>query len=148
MKITLLTFLGMIPFSNPAVPNPPNLPNPAVVNCADNGGIHEILESDAGQLGACRVEGGLIGSWTLYREMNGTKSTAVEKFFNKEAFTWPGYGNPAAHYCSQVGGSIKTYESEAGQTGFCEFEDGSTINQWTLFGGSEENEKLADLFVD
>ncbi len=140
MKLLLLTLLV-----NSIAATAFAVPNPAAENCVENGGVHEVLDSDAGQFGACRVGKGLIGSWTLFKEMNGAKSIAVEIFFNKKDLTLPEYLNPAANYCSQVGGNIKIYESEAGETGFCEFKDGSTINQWTLFRGAQEAEELAEL---
>ncbi|MFC1663968.1 DUF333 domain-containing protein, partial [Patescibacteria group bacterium] len=41
--------------------------------------------------------------------------------------------NPAAVYCKDQGGTLKNVLFEAGEKGFCVFENGSECNQWDFF---------------
>ena len=47
--------------------------------------------------------------------------------------------NPASVFCEEQGGQIKMYELEAGQAGYCVFEDGRVCEEWALFRDGECN---------
>ena len=121
--------------------------DPATTNCTQSGGTNEVFNLDIGQLGACRIDNALIGSWTLMRELEGTRTIAGQKFCNKENFSQGG-GTPASAYCVQVGGDINSYRDEGAfidSGSFCKFEDNSRIEEWTLMRGSEIGSELAAL---
>ena len=65
-------------------------------------------------------------------------------FANQEEVSLPpsavdnesGLANPAAVFCEKQGGKIQIYEEkagQAGQAGFCVFEDGRICEEWVLF---------------
>jgi uncharacterized protein len=44
-----------------------------------------------------------------------------------------GIANPASVYCEDQGGTLEIRESDAGQTGYCVFDDGRICEEWALF---------------
>lgn len=56
-------------------------------------------------------------------------------FLEKEEEEKAGLPNPAAVYCEEQGGTLESRMVEAGQKGFCIFDDGSECGQWDFFRG-------------
>ena len=82
---------------------------------------------------------------------------AVKAWLKPVVFDAKGGGSPAAHYCSQIGGTITTIVhwgargAAAGEMGLCLFADGSAIDDWALFykqGGSLRGKDLSTLWPD
>jgi len=48
-----------------------------------------------------------------------------------------GIANPASVFCQEQGGQTQLRETEAGQTGYCVFEDGRICEEWALFRDNE-----------
>ena len=96
-------------------------------------------------------DGALIGAETLQKFQNGTQAQAITAFLDENDFqvdptTSP--FNPAFQYCEYLGGRVKNYTTifdgrDIGETGMCQFSDGSMIGQWSLF---YHDQKLADIF--
>jgi putative hemolysin len=67
---------ALLPLCACAVQGDPPLPqvglaNPASVYCAEQGGRVVIRETDAGQVGDCRLpDGRVVEEWALYRAAN------------------------------------------------------------------------------
>jgi len=51
-----------------------------------------------------------------------------------------GIANPAAVYCEKLGYQLIIQEEEDGQRGFCQFPDGSAVDEWKFFIGEEGEE--------
>lgn len=51
-----------------------------------------------------------------------------------------GLANPAAVYCDELGYQYIVQEEEGGQRGFCQFPDGSVVDEWKFFIGEEGKE--------
>ncbi len=51
-----------------------------------------------------------------------------------------GIANPAAVYCEKLGYQSIIQEDEDGQRGFCQFPDGSAVDEWKFFVGEEGEE--------
>ena len=129
------------------------LANPASEYCVKSGGQFELYLTQRGEIGFCKLGRAQIEEWTLYRYKKDSPrvlSAAVKAFLNSdrtEIEVGPGGANPASVYCDKIGGKSVIYDSTLGQTGACEFEDNSTIEEWTLFRGinDPENNKLTGL---
>lgn len=44
-----------------------------------------------------------------------------------------GMANPAAVYCTRLGGRLEIRAEPAGQSGYCHLPDGRTIEEWQLY---------------
>lgn len=127
--------------------------NPASEYCEKKGGNSEIYKGPQGEVGFCKLGGALIEEWTLYRfkvDTPRSPSSAITAFMkagDQEMEVGPGGANPASVYCEKIGGKSVMYESTQGQTGACDFEDQSSIEEWTLFRGVNDpnNAKLKAL---
>lgn len=124
------------------------LPNPATLNCTEKGGVSQVVRTPDGEVGMCQLGEGSIDEWTLYdKQMRvGEDRRALAAFLNRDRVQ-PAVltrGNPADLYCEQVGGKAVTLESANGESSLCQFQDGSSIDSWTLFRGpkDEMNQKL------
>ncbi|HUW08207.1 MAG TPA: DUF333 domain-containing protein [Anaerolineae bacterium] len=102
----------------------PGLANPASVHCEEQGGILDIRTEDAGEVAYCLFEDGSeCEEWA---------------FFNGEcapAGTQPALPNPAAVHCEEQGGILDIRTEDAGEIGYCLFEDGSECEEWAFFNG-------------
>lgn len=47
----------------------------------------------------------------------------------------PGIANPASKFCEDQGGRLEIRTTEAGQTGYCIFDDGSECEEWAYYRG-------------
>jgi TolB protein len=116
-----------------ATPGPPpaagaGLPNPASVNCTQQGGTLAIEErADGGQYGVCYFEDNRqCEEWALMRgecPVGGVKVT--------------GYVTPAARYCAITGGqyAITSNSGADDEQGTCTFKDGSQCDAWEYYSG-------------
>ncbi len=41
--------------------------------------------------------------------------------------------NPASEFCVEKGGKVNIVDTKDGQIGYCEFEDGTGIEEWEYF---------------
>ncbi|GLQ72667.1 putative hemolysin [Vibrio penaeicida] len=41
--------------------------------------------------------------------------------------------NPASEFCVKKGGKVNIVDTKDGQIGYCEFEDGTSIEEWEYF---------------
>jgi len=48
-----------------------------------------------------------------------------------------GLANPASVFCQEQGGQLEIREEEAGQAGYCVFEDGRICEEWALLRDGE-----------
>ena len=46
-----------------------------------------------------------------------------------------GMANPASVFCGEQGGTLDIRAEEAGEVGYCLFEDGSECEEWAFFRG-------------
>lgn len=130
------------------------LPNPAAQLCVELGGtLKPYVQEDGGAVSLCAFQddvylNGLIEEWTLYRYKKGDalQSTAVKAYFDHVAYEAPTQGpvgHPALRYCQQLGGTrLIITEVSGDESGVCRFEDGSQIEEWTLFRGPEIHKSL------
>jgi putative hemolysin len=136
------------------------LPNPASQLCIELGGtLKSYVQEDGGAVSLCAFNddvylNGLIEEWTLFRYMKGDapQSMAVKAYFDHVPYQAPTegpVGHPALRYCEQVGGTryIIT-ESSGDESGVCKFEDGSQIEEWTLFRGPEVHKNLTKVLEE
>lgn len=116
--------------------------NPASKFCADQGGTEITVDQEhwgGNQSGLCRfLDDGMINSWTL---MGYHGSRARDAFFDSywgkmqqqgPMDTW------AIKYCESLGGTVNNGVLHLKPTiryEWCEFEDRSAIELWTLYGG-------------
>jgi len=127
--------------------------NPASILCVQKGGLVSIAKDhDGNEGGMCNLDRAMVPEWTLYHELNGTKTIAIKKYLSQtqtEPSSTPGQSmsNPATLNCIKVGGKVEIYWTEQGQFGICKFEDKSEIEEWTLFHGASfsGNAKLTAL---
>jgi putative hemolysin len=131
------------------------LPNPAAQLCVELGGTSQpYIQQDGGAVSLCAFNddiylNGLIEEWTLFRfkQEGAAPSMAVKAFLEHVPYQAPDkgpVGNPASRYCGQVGGTTGIIKASTGdETGVCRFEDGSEIEEWTLFRGPEVHQGLA-----
>lgn len=47
--------------------------------------------------------------------------------------------NPASVYCIKQGGHLDIRDTPTGQVGYCQFKDGTEIEEWTFFRESRQN---------
>jgi putative hemolysin len=130
------------------------LPNPASQLCVELGGtLKPYVQEDGGAVSLCVFQddvylNGLIEEWTLFRYKKGdaAQSLAVKAYFDHVAYQAPTQGpvgHPALRYCEQVGGTrLIITEASGDQSGVCRFEDGSQLEEWTLFRGPEVHKSL------
>ncbi len=132
------------------------LPNPAAKSCVDLGGVlQSYVKADGGDaITLCAFNddvylNGLIEQWTLFRHKNAsaTPSMAVKAYLDHVAYQAPQsgpVGHPALRYCEQLGGNRFVIREISGdESGVCEFEDGSQIEEWTLFRGPAIHQSLS-----
>lgn len=148
-RTLILASLSILAAAAPAGAFSTGLANPASQLCSDLGGRVEMLSGTGGQVGFCRLDGALVEEWTLLREVNGESQAALDAFLNHVPFHAPkgrGGANPAALYCTQVGGTVtQLRQQDGGTVGACTFADRSIIEEWTLFRGPSDsaNQDLA-----
>ena len=126
--ILMLTTLAVIAACAPPPPPvaEPNLPNPASVHCADQGGKLEIRDEAGGQVGYCLFDDGSeCEEWA---------------FFKGECAPGGGEGrvgmpNPASVHCADQGGKLEIRDEAGGQVGYCLFDDGSECEEWAFMRG-------------
>lgn len=133
------------------------LPNPASQLCVELGGtLKSYVQSDGGAVSLCAFNddvylNGLIEEWTLYRYKKGDaeQSMAVKAYFDHVPYVAPAegpVGHPALRYCEQLGGTRDIITEASGdESGVCRFEDGSQIEEWTLFRGPEVHKSLTEV---
>ena len=102
----------------------PSLPNPASVHCEDQGGTLNIRTEDAGATGYCLFDDGSeCEEWAFF---GGECSPAS---------SLPGLANPASVHCEEQGGTLDIRTDDAGEVGYCLFEDGSECEEWAFYRG-------------
>jgi len=136
------------------------LPNPASQFCVESGGtLKPYVQEDGGAVSLCAFQddvylNGLIEEWTLfrYKKGDGAQSMAVKAYFDHVAYQAPAQGpvgHPALRYCEQVGGTrLIITEASGDESGVCRFEDGSQLEEWTLFRGPEVHKSLTKVLVN
>lgn len=104
------------------------MPNPASVNCIEQGGTLAIEErSDLGQIGVCTFEDNRqCEEWALLRgdcPVGGVKVT--------------GYATPAARYCAITGGAyaITGNSGQDDEQGACTLPHGAQCDAWDYYNG-------------
>ena len=134
--------------------------NPASQLCNELGGeskTYKIASGDSLSLCAFKDDKylyGLIEEWTLfgYKTSSESPSQAIQGYLKHEKYQPPQdgtVGNPASHYCSQIGGQTVLIEDEDGnESGLCEFDDGSQIEEWTLFRGPQVHKGLTKVLQE
>jgi len=130
------------------------MPNPAAKICADLGGENKTYTLRSGaQTSLCKFAdeeflAGYMGEWTLARNYARQEtSQAVKAYFEHVEYQAPDggmVGHPAKQYCEQLGGEQQIIKDELGESGICRFEDGSVIEEWTLFRGPEIHKNLTE----
>jgi putative hemolysin len=75
-----------------------------------------------------------VFTWDYFASLNepSLPPSAVDNMNNQNEIA-----NPASVYCENQGGALEIRESEAGQTGYCVFEDGRICEEWALFRDKE-----------
>lgn len=126
------------------------VPNPASAYCESVGGEIVRYHEDRGVNSLCAFGRAMIGGWTLYYNSVAQvdpQPKAVVAFLNHGPFDAGSIGggmgmpNPASVYCQQVGGALVLGTLDNGdQMGICQFDDNSSIDQWTLFRGPEDED--------
>jgi putative hemolysin len=139
--ILLLASAGFTPVSFAQV----TAPSVAARFCVERGGAVEPVRADLVDFDNCRFDHALIEVWTLFYELNGFKTLAVNAFVHPMSHDGLTQGNPASVYCSRVGGKTRIVDAPDGQYSHCAFIDGTQIEEWTLFLGPKDelNAKLA-----
>jgi uncharacterized protein (TIGR02147 family) len=129
------------------------VPNPASANCVKKGGKSNITDTQMGQIGVCSFGRAGISEWTLFRtQAPASLPMAVVAYLKHPAFSHGQESgrsqmiSPATAYCGQVGGQpiiVSDYRTK-NQYGLCEFQDRSSIEEWTLLYGSSapQNQQL------
>lgn len=116
--------------------------NPASLLCAKLGGKYASGFEPAGEHGLCQFGRAMIGEWTLWRHKNGIPQEAVQVFLLSQEMLGeyqPMIPNPASVHCGKVGGQVLIVaDRNGGQFGLCNFSDGSSIEEWTLFIGAAD----------
>ena len=56
----------------------------------------------------------------------------------KEASVMVGKANPASVYCVVQGGKVIMKQEEQGTVGYCHFNDGKVVEEWTLYRESNK----------
>ncbi len=91
----------------------------------------------------CRIGASAIGLSTFFYQVDEKLALQAIKLFCSRT-TLPPFGdsytplmpNPASEYCQSVGGTaIPTTSLKDHDIGICHFNDGSDIEQWTLYRG-------------
>ncbi len=123
----------------------PNMENPAARNCMVRGGRIVTFSSRAGTMGACAFGKAVIEEWSLLRapglHANEKPNMALRSFLNSSSDAGTIEGNPAAIYCGRSSGSVVTVTDGSGDVGgFCQFKDGSMIEEWTLLRGPRDSD--------
>ncbi|CAH0991713.1 hypothetical protein SIN8267_01827 [Sinobacterium norvegicum] len=95
--------------------------NPAAVFCTDTGGELVPRTNDDGSEDAyCKLsDGGYIDQWEYYRAQHHRPKADM--------------ANPAAVFCEQKGGMLKTETVDQVATTYCNLPDGSAVEQWQYF---------------
>jgi putative hemolysin len=149
MKKTILVLAALAATSAFAVPNP------ASVFCLEQAhGKLQILSTQAGQAGFCLLDRAMIEEWTLFRGVDSRSQAqeAISRFLRegpevameRGGGSSAGVPNPASIYCEKSGGHDALAEDPQGnQYGICEFRDGSSIGEWTLFWGPDSSANRA-----
>lgn len=125
--------------------------NPAARQCTALGGISRSADLNywgGAQLGLCRLpDDGIISDWTLLRTVQGIESKAVRAFAASRWTVSPGpIETWADQACAEAGGTVRDYAEHLRPSSIvrmCEFEDGSLVEAWTLFGGPSMYPELA-----
>lgn len=106
-----------------------DMPNPASVFCEENGGKLEIRTAEDGsQTGICIFEDDSeCDEWTFFRGECKQGDSLVPA---------AGIPNPASQFCQEQGGKL-VIDTDAfgGQVGLCQFDDGSTCEEWAFYRG-------------
>ena len=109
--------------------SPPQLANPASVNCTQKGGALQIEQRpDGGQYGICVfVDNYQCEEWALFRGECPAGGLRVT-----------GYITPAARYCAITGGryAVVTKSGAADEQGACALPGGKTCDAAAYFAGT------------
>jgi len=110
-------------------PPPPQLANPAAVNCAQQGGRHVVERGpDGGEFGVCLFEDNRqCEEWALLRGQCPVGGLRVT-----------GYATPAARYCAITGGryAITGRSGAADEQGTCTAPDGRSCDAAAYYAGT------------
>lgn len=153
MLIALMSLSTLSAFAHEGGGSTAGVPNPSGLLCKSLGGTGVPLkDKDGNEYSACAFGRAQIDSWTLYGNASRRPQEAVETFLKHPEVVLSsgrsdgpiGMPNPAAVYCTKVGGQLFMLEDADGQGDFCKFSDGSMIEEWTLFRGPADtaNAKL------
>jgi hypothetical protein len=106
--------------------------NPASVYCKAQGGALKIVKTPKGETGVCMWrDGSKCEEWRLFRKQCKRGDCKADNGICP--IKTVGTANPASVNCKKLGGALKIVKTDKGETGVCQWRDGTKCEEWRLF---------------